>query len=152
MTIFGQNGPVGTATIEVRSVIPQVYAAFELRAEDNIVIPYCAETELGTPILCFSRIRLQVETAGQWRAAKLRKTFGVLANPIDARMKARIMGPGTKAVFVFVFSRRFFEVDPGQKMRVIVEAWSDSESMRTRRPPIQLTSPAFECPESGTGS
>jgi hypothetical protein len=44
------------------------------------------------------------------------------------------------------FRKEEFAVERGQRLRVVVNAWPDEESMKTDKQAIHLTSPAFECP------
>ncbi len=55
-----------------------------------------------------------------------------------------------KAAFVFTFIRWFDDVGVGQRLRIVDGAWSDERCMKTGGQPIELASPSFECPESGT--
>lgn len=144
--------PEPRAQLTVRNVVPQVDVVIELQtAEEQTVVPYCGETEYGIPILCILKAKLEVQTREGWRPAKLRTTYGVLGGPPSGRIAGKLIAPKGKGSFVFAFSRRFFDVEVGQQLRVVLDAWPDEQSMRAGGQPIQLTSPPFECPESGTG-
>jgi len=140
------------AQLTVKTVVPQVEVVVEIQsAGQHLVVPVCGETEYGTAILCVPGARLEVQTQEGWRPAKLRTTYGALGGPPGGRIAGRAIAPKSRDSFVFVFSRRFFEVEVGQRLRVSVDAWPDEQSMRSGGQSIQLASPPFECPESGTG-
>ena len=56
------------------------------------------------------------------------------------------IAPRSEAPFSFQSSRRFFEGRSGQRLRIVVDAWPDMESMKAGGRSIQFTSPPFECP------
>ena len=88
-TLLGQQGESAApkAQLGVRNVIPSVNVVIELQAaEEQISVPYCGETEYGTPILCFLKALLEVQTREGWRPAKLRTTYGVLGVPPAVRI------------------------------------------------------------------
>ncbi len=139
------------AELEIRGVLAWVNVGLDLHTlEEHLFVPYCGEME-GVPILCMTAVRLEVETKQGWRPAGLRTTYGVLGGTALDRASGKVVAPRTRTSFVFRFSRRFFEVEAGQRLRVVVDAWPDEESMRTGGRRIQLASPPFECPQSGTG-
>ncbi len=149
-----QNEPKEVAQLELGSIraIPQVYVALRLRTSDQqVFVPYCGETEGGEKILCTAGVHLEVQTPQGWRAAKLRTTYGVLGAASLGRAGGVPIAPRSEAPFSFQFSRRFFEVEPGQRLRIVVDAWPDMESMKAGGRSIQFTSPPFECPRTGIG-
>ena len=92
-----------------------------------------------------------MQTLEGWRPVKLRSTYSVLGAPPEIRVLRKTVPRHGKSAFVLVFSRRFFEVEVGQRLRVLIDAWPDEQAMESGAEPIQLVSPLFECPESGTG-
>jgi hypothetical protein len=150
----GQNEPKQVGQVDVASVraVPQVYVALRLRTSDQqVFVPYCGESDTGEKILCTLGAHLEVRTSRGWRPAKLRTTYGVLGASSLGRAGGSLIAPRSEASFSFQFSRRFFEVEPGQQLRVVVDAWPDEQSMKMSGRSIQLTSPPFECPQTGTG-
>jgi hypothetical protein len=149
--ISADSQPKQAAQLQIRGVLPWINVGLELHTlGEHMFVPYCGEME-GVPILCMTAVRMEVEAKQGWRPANLRTTFGVLGGMTLDRASGKVVAPSTTVFFVFRFSRRFFEVDPGQRLRVVVDAWADEESMRSGGRPTQLSSPAFECPESGFG-
>jgi hypothetical protein len=153
LPLHAQDEANQAAQVEVEHVtaVPQVYVDIRLRAsEQPMFIPYCGESE-REKILCTAATHLEVKTKNGWRPAKLRTTFGVLgALSLSYARGIQIARKGG-ASFSFQFSRRWFEVDPGQQLRVRVDAWPDEQSMKAGRQGMQLVSPPFNCPETGTG-
>lgn len=154
LPLHAQSEANQAAQLEVENVhaVPQVFVDLRLRAsEQPMFIPYCEESEGGEKILCTVATHLEVKTKDGWRPAKLRTTFGVLGGLSLSHARGIQIAPQSVASFSFQFSRRFFEVDPGQQLRVRVDAWSDEQSMKAGRQGMQLVSPPFNCPETGTG-
>ncbi len=58
----------------------------------------------------------------------------------------RLLPAGQAHDFSFTFPKEEFAVERGQRLRVVVTAWSDEQSMKNDKQAIQLASPAFECP------
>lgn len=151
--LCGQNEPAQKIQVDVVTVLPEVHVVIEVHTADaQIVVPYCGETDLGVPILCFrgSRANLEVQTGQGWQPVKLRTTHGAVGGPPSARFKYKLVPRQSKAYFVFQFSRRWFDVKPGQQLRVVLDVWADEKAVNDVRP-ADLISPPFECPQSGTG-
>jgi hypothetical protein len=154
LPLQSQIGPDGGPGLDVRSVraVPQVYVALQLRTSDQqVFLPYCAEFEGGEKVLCTMAARLEVHTAQGWRRAKLRTTYAVLGGLSLDRARGTLIPPRSVASFSFQFSRRFFEVEPGQQLRVVADAWPDEQSMKTGGQSVQFISMSFKCPQTGTG-
>ena len=151
--VQGQTKPDDGMELAVRNVraVPQVYVALQLRASTPLFVPYCAEFEGGDKVLCTMATHLEVHTAQGWHRAKLRTTFAVLGGLSLDRAKGDLVPAGTTATFSYQFSRRYFEVEPGQQLRVVVEAWPDGQSMKTGGKSIEIVSTPFKCPPTGTG-
>ena len=151
----GQSESRLVAEIKVESIlaVPQIYVSLRLTTlERQVFVPYCGESEYGEKILCTLGTHLEVQTSQGWRPAKLRTTYGVLGAVRLGHASGSLIGPKDGAPFIFQFSRRFFEVEPGQQLRVIVDVWPDEQSMKTSGRSFQLASPPFQCPDIGTGS
>ncbi len=150
-------GPSGTkpqARLQVGYVraVPQVYVPIVVQASDAaLFVPYCGELEGGEKVLCTAGTHLEVRTSSGWRNAGLRKTYGVLGASALGSSGGRVIESQSKATFTYEFSRRYFLVEPGQSLRVVVDVWADEKSMKSGVAPTQLTSPPFVCPQSGTG-
>ena len=153
LSLCAQNKSNPVAQLDVGSIraIPQVYVDLRLRAPDlEIFVPYCGESEGGGKVLCVAATRLEVETKTGWHPAKLRTTYGVLGALSLDRARGVLIAPKNEASFSFQFSTYFFEVAPGQRLRVVVDAWSNEESMKTGGPSMQFVSPPFKCPDGET--
>jgi len=155
-TTFAQStermSTLSEARITTARAIPQIAVYVELQAgKEQMVVARCGETIARMPILCTSRARLEVQTQKGWKAAKLRTTYGVLGGPPRGQEAGLLVAADERASIAYVFSRRFFEVDSGQMLRVVVDTWPNERSMKDGGPPGQLVSPSFECPESGVG-
>jgi hypothetical protein len=147
-----ESKEVAQVEIETTHAIPQVYVVLRLRTLDQqVFVPYCGEVEGGEKILCTAGAHLQVQTGQGWRPAKLRTRYGVLGAESLGRAEGSLIAPRSETSFGFEFSRLFFEVEPGQRLRVVIDAWPDMESMKAGRRSFQLTSPPFECPPTDTG-
>ena len=70
----------------------------------------------------------------------------VLGGVPPDKWKFRLIPAGRRHDFFFALTKDDFAVERGQRLRVVVDAWSDEQSMRSRQQPIQLASPAFDCP------
>jgi len=154
-TLKAQSGSKQPTQLDIRGVhaVPQVYVTLQLRTFDQqVFVPYCGQLESGEKILCTVATHLEVETHNGWHPAKLRTRYGVLGGVSLEGAKGALIPPHTDTSFAFQFSRRFFEVDPGQRLRLVVETWGDERSMRAGdRSLRQLVSPSFRCPETGLG-
>jgi hypothetical protein len=149
----GQSQSKQEAHLSIGSIgtVPQIYVHIELQTStEQLFVPYCGESEAGEGFLCTLGTHLEVQTGHAWHPVKLRAALGVLGGLSLDRAKGIRIAPKSGAAFIFQFSRRYFVVNPGQRLRIVVDAWADEQSMRAGRPSIQLTSPAFECPSDVT--
>jgi hypothetical protein len=164
----GQSEPKEGPRLDLGNVgaIPQIYVSLRLRAPDKqIFVPYCGQSKIGTwdkslfapyqsqavanttRILCTAGTHLQVRSGAEWVPAGARTTFGILGRlPLDLA-DGVLIAPGSELSFEYEFSRRYFQVEPGQLLRVIVDLWPDEESMKSGRPSTKIASPPFECPQ-----
>jgi hypothetical protein len=102
--------------------------------------------EGGEKVLCNQGSHLQILTNQGWRLAKLRTTNGVLVAASPEKADFIIIPPQSDAVFIFQFSRIFFKVEPGQQVRVVVDAWPNEQSMKNGEQTIKLITQPFKCP------
>ena len=126
--------------------VPSVLVTLKLTAEDRpLVVPYCGVTKSGNQLLCLGSAHLQYRTTGRWKPVLLRRSFGVLgAQP--APFAATTIAPNGSASFVFLFSRAFFVVHPGQRLRLVIDTWPDQDAARQSRDARKFETPAFRCP------
>ncbi len=147
-----QSKSTPAAQVDVESVeaVPQVYVRLRLHtAGQPMFVPYCGGPE-GGKVLCVAATHLEVKTKEGWQPAKPRTTFGVLGARSLEYAQGVVIAPGSEAFFIFEFSRRYFKVDPGQQLRVVVDAWPDKQSMKAGGRRAELRSPPFRCPDVGT--
>jgi hypothetical protein len=148
--LIGAQEEAGTssAQVRIRSVraIPQVYVALQLSASDQqLFVPYCGESE-GTKFLCTVAAHLEIASQHGWRAAKHNTESGVLGGVSLENAVGITFERGKEGVFTFQFSPSFFEVRSGQRLRIIIDAWPDEQSMKRDHAVLHLVSPPFVCP------
>ncbi len=137
--------------LKLNTVVPQVLVNITLSTgADSLFLPYCGQEE-GTPILCVQGVHLQVHSAHGFRPAKLRTTVAVLGGMELGRFDGGLLPARTDTRVVFFFSRRHFEVEPGQPLRLLVDLWSNETAMTSAQVPTQIASPPFEYPRDGFG-
>jgi len=146
-TVSGQNLSKPRADVPRVQLIQSVSIQVTLfSAEKELLVPYCSEGEGGTESLCNLSIHIEIETQGRWRPIKLRHSDAVMGGIPPDKWKYRVIPAENRHDFFFAFSKDDFAVERGQRLRVVVTAWPDEQSMRTGKQPIQLTSPPFGCP------
>lgn len=139
-----------TSPLAVGAVIPFVHVRIDVKAANGpFYVPICGEGQFGTPVLCGSATRLEVRTKVGWQPVHQRLTFGVLGGENLDRLRGRQIESDVQ--LLFQFSRRWFAVEPGQVLRVVLDVWRDEQSFRDRGQPTHLASPPFSCPLTGTG-
>ncbi len=114
--------------------------------ENALLVPYCSEGEGDIESLCNLAIQIQIESPNGWTRIKPRYPNIVLGGVAADKWKSQLIPAGQSHVFDFGFTKDDFAVQHGQRLRVIVKAWRDEQSMRAQQPPIQLTTAPFECP------
>ncbi len=137
--------------IENMGEVPSVVVEIQLRTGDSeLALPYCGTSQDGDHLLCLECAHLQHKLNGAWSSVLRRRLFGLLGvtkRTGVVKVKAR----GSQRL-KFVYSRRFFEVEPGQQLRIVVDAWADDQSVPSqfetdRNPaPYHLQTPVFRCP------
>lgn len=145
--LSGQETPTAvTVSIERIRAVPQIYVAVAIDAADRqLFVPYCGTSEGGENILCTAGTRLEIQTHGRWIPVKLRTAYGVLGAARLGRAGGRLIESGSRASFLFQFSTHFFDVEPGQRLRVVVDTWADEQSMKSGQVPLSVSSPPFKC-------
>ncbi len=113
-------------------------------AGDPLFVPYCGKEESGGEVLCGLGAHLQLWTSKGWRKAEVRNATLTGRDPRKA--EGRLIPPRSKGSFTLVFSTDAFGIPPGTRLRVVVDAWANEDSMRSGAPPTQVTSPEFLCP------
>ena len=142
-----QNASKPTAEVTSAQVSRSVSLRISVFSpEKDLLVPYCGEGEGGGESLCNLSIHVEVETREGWRPMKPRFREVVLGGVPPDKWKFRLIPAGRRHDFYFVFTEDDFAVERGQRLRVVVDTWSDEQSMRTRQKPTQLASPAFDCP------
>lgn len=146
--VFGQGEAQSRGGIVDIEATPLVSVRIEIRAsEKKIVIPQCGEYARDHFAFCFGEAQMEVLRGGRWDQAGPRKglsaTMGVDANEIK---KTVVLEPGKAVYFTYSFSKEFFGIRRGEKLRFRVNAWTSSESMTSRTPETTLVSPIFDCP------
>lgn len=122
-----------------------VTAGFLLATSENpMFVPYCGKTESGEELLCTLAARLEVQTPRGWDKAEVMNANLLTKNPRKA--EGRLIPPRSKSSFFFHFNPDVYRIPPGTRLRVVVDAWPNENSMRSGAPPIQVTSPEFVCP------
>jgi hypothetical protein len=135
-----------TLSIERVRSVPQIYVSIGIETTDRpLFVPYCGTSEGGERILCTAGTRLEVQVQGGWIPVKRKTTHGVLGAAQLDRTGGRLIEPQSRATFLLQFSTHFFDVAPGQRLRVVVDTWADETSMKSRQLPIPFSSPAFTC-------
>ena len=123
--LSSQNDQTRAVELKIRNVLPFVNVVMELStATQQVVFPYCGEFP-RTPILCVQNVTLEVRTPEGWSAAKLRTRFGVLGGSPSLGTKALV--PGSRTSVAYEFSRRWWEIEVGQELRLVVDVWPDEQ-------------------------
>jgi hypothetical protein len=119
-----------------------------LAGDRDLIVPYCGLARSEEESLCGppTPTRLEVHTAKGWRPVGLRTGDAVLGALSPEVWKARLIPARKGHVFSLLFSKDDFAVERGQRLRLVIEAWPDEQSMRSGGRPIQLVTAAFECP------
>ena len=143
----GAKGP----RVGIKHIIPEISVVAEIQTgKDRVVVATCSFRD-AFPVLCQDSVSLEVWTGRGWREARMRTTFGVLGGPGRDVAQGRVLPAMTESLIIYEFSRRFYEVEAGQRLRLVINAWADEQAMKNRSGPIHLISPTFVCPPSGFG-
>jgi hypothetical protein len=151
--LFGQNHPWKPIQLRVERTraITAAYVDLELNANDRqLAIPYCHDLLGGTKVLCTGTgAYLEAYTEEGWKPAKLRTTFGILGGVVWDVVRCAIVPTDGKVSLRFEFDRKFFEIEPGQQLRVVIDTYANEPSLRKETANSQFVSDPFECPNIG---
>lgn len=118
--------------------------------EKSAYILYCADNFDGTKYLCpLQGSDLEVLTRHGWQRVKQKSIFGTLGPPSRDVVFSALIEPHSETTFRFEFSRDYFEVEPEQQLRVVIDTWVNERSMKNGDEAIKLHSQPFECPKIG---
>jgi len=151
LELLGRNEKANEVLITIQGVRvgPPADVELKLRGPDESFIPSCGTAKDGMRLLCTAATQLEVRTRDGWRPVRLRRTFGILGAIPLSQAEINQISPGREMSFIYRFSRRFFEVDPGQQLRVQLQVWHDKKSISSGRDGHTIISPPFKCPEMG---
>ena len=128
----GQNASkptVQTKSVELTHLVSVEITVFS--PEKDLVVPYCGDGEGRADSLCILPAYLEVQTSRGWKPVKLRHSDAVLGEvPLDRR-RLRLIPAGQNHDFSMSFRKEEFAVERGQRLRVVVNAWPDEESMKS---------------------
>lgn len=137
--------------LDVKNVgtISRIYINMQFHTSDNpVFIRYCADRFDGVKILCpLQGSEVEVRTSQGWRPAKQKLIHGVFTPPHHDYVFSTMIKPHDEATFQFEFSRNYFEVEPGQQLRVVIDTWNNEQSMKNDDEPIKIYSQPFKCPK-----
>jgi hypothetical protein len=144
--LSGQNATkpsVQMTSVELAHLVSLRVTVFS--SDKDLLVPYCSGGDDKPEYLCVLPSYLEVQTSSGWRRMKLRHGGVMGYAPLDHR-KVQLIPAGKSRDFSFNFRTEDFEIEHGQRFRVVVTAWPDEQSMRADEPPIRLTSQPFKCP------
>jgi hypothetical protein len=143
----GQTAPQQKAGIVDLQPYAIVSVEFYVRAADKqLVVPVCSDEEDKEPVLCAARV--QRFNGKKWYGARPRRRETVLGMYAKEYWKPVVILPGKEKVFHFAIDRDFFGIREGERLRIVLDVWSSTESMakETYIPDSQFVSPVFVCP------
>jgi hypothetical protein len=147
-TALGQEAAQDSGGIIDVEATPLISVRIEVRASSKqIVIPQCGEHGVDDFSFCFGEAHMEVLRGGSWIAAGPRK--GMLATmgaDVSEVRKPAVLEPGKMVHFTYSFSKEFFGIQRGEKLRFTVKAWASPELMTSRDSETTLISPIFDCP------
>jgi hypothetical protein len=145
---FGQEAAQDTGGIIAVDATQLVSVRIAIRASNKqIVIPQCGERGGDDFSFCSGEARMEVLRRGSWIAAAPRKgMLATMGEDVNEVRKPAVVEPGRTAYFTYAFSKEFFGIQRGEKLRFRVNAWTSSELMTSRDPESILVSPVFDCP------
>jgi hypothetical protein len=116
-----------------------------LTSEDPLFVPYCGKQESGREVLCTRAAWLEQQTQQGWRKAEVKgSTVSPGRDPREA--EGVLIPPRSKRPFSFTFDTDVLGISPGTRLRVVVQTWSNENSVRAGDAPTRMTSPEFVCP------
>ena len=112
----------------------------------QLVVPICATDEAQYEYLCGLGVRLEVHVDRGWGPATPTPSMGILGGMPLSKASPRLIAANSSAEFAFEFAKDVFILNPGQPVRLVVDAWPSVEAMRANGPPIRLVGPSFRVP------
>src|SRR5205807_7830384 len=106
----------GVTSVRISRTVSVQMTVFSAKKE--LLIPYCAEGEGGTEILC--NLSIHIETRAEWRPMKPRHREVVLGGIPPDKWKFRLIPAEQRRDFLFAFNKDDFAVHRGQRLRVVV--------------------------------
>ncbi len=88
----------------------------------------------------------EIYSGQAWHRAKLRTSHGVLGAPPLKTASGVQTCPRSSATLTFPFSRLYFAVNQGNRLRVVVDTWSDEEFNEDRRSEHNGEKPGLQLP------
>ena len=146
LPLSGQNtskASVRMTSVELAHLVSVRVTVFA--REKDLLVSYCREELDKSEHLCILPSYLEVQTAKGWRRMNL-VHGGVLGSLVLDLRKVQLIPAGKSHDFAVQFQMEDFEIEHGQRFRVVVAAWPDERSMRANEPPIRLTSQSYKCP------
>ena len=142
----GDVKSAGVVIDDVRSVT-YISIRVDIRSsENNICLAYAGLTEDGTEILYYNSIHLETDTGKGWKNVAYKWPEIKLGYLPSHLIKVKTLSSSCRHKFVIQFNKSLYLVTRGQKLRVIIDTWTDEESMRVGKPSIPLISDSFRCP------
>jgi len=144
-----QDGPKPDIRVtEARPVHSLVITVSVSSSDEKLVVPNCGQDLLGQESLCGPPFptHLEVQTAKGWHSVGFRTPDRVLGSLSPKIWKASEIPPGGHRKFVFLVSKDDFALETGQRVRIVVDAWHDEQSMRNGGKSLQIVSLPFNCP------
>jgi hypothetical protein len=133
---------------EIANVEPysSVFVKFDVKAVGKqLVIPVCREKEEDEESLC--QAYLQRFNGRVWKVARPRDPGVVLGFLVKDYWKPFVIAPGESKPLRFGFSKEFFGIQRGERLRIVLDVWDSPESMtKNDEPDSKLVSPVFVCP------
>ena len=135
------------ARIEVKRVRRIEIARIRLIIRNDsggpLYVPDCGESG-SSHKLCISATRLEIRSPDGWKVATPAPGTGVLGgSPLNASWR---MESGAAADCEYEFALYHFQVRDGAQLRLVVNAWSAEEGVKSEPPTLELKSPPFTLP------
>src|SRR5260370_10634435 len=144
--LSGQNASkpsVKTKSVELTHLVSVEITLFS--PEHDLFVPYCGDGGGRAEFLCIRPAYLEVQTSRGWLPVKLRHSDAALGGVPLAQRRVRLIPARQKHDFSFAFPKEEFEVERGQRLRVVMSAWPDEQSMEDDKQASQFVSSAFAC-------
>jgi hypothetical protein len=107
-----------------------------------LVVPACDRLPDGAESPCW--IEIQTETPQGWQMMQPKYAKAGM-EPLD-KWSPRSLSPGSSRDFSYRFVRDEWKVRQGQRVRVVILAWKDEQSLKSPDKGIKLKTKPFACP------